>query len=417
MKTSRTKILFTGFAPNLTGKHVLISLGFLFFPWLWGKLRKGKYTAQAEQQLSTYLQSDVVLTDSGRSALYVALKALGVGEGDEVIVQAFTCIVVINAIKWTGATPVYVDIDESYNVHAEKIEQLITPKTKAIIAQHTFGTPANIREIQRIAKQHNIALVEDCAHALGVKTDGQMLGTFGDISMFSFGSDKVVSCVRGGAIATKNETTYKKCVELVEHLPHMPLMEVIRHLFHSIFFWIGKKIYKIKIGKMLLYTARKLRISSSIIDACEKRGEKPVCYPAKLPNALARILTIELSRVDAVNQHRKNIAKLYSAGLNNAHISKPQHSDESIYLRYPVRVTRPNHFIAQAKKQNIILGDWYQVIAAPKDADQSRINYTKDSCPDAQRATQEITNLPTNRHISERDAERIIQFCNNYVES
>ena len=120
-----------------------------------------------------------------------------IGEGDEVLVQAFTCVAVPNSVLWAQATPVYADIDATLNIDPIDVEKKITNRTKAIIVQHTFGIPADMDALVALAKKHNILLIEDCAHSLGATYKGKKVGTFGDAAFFSFGRDKVVSSVFG----------------------------------------------------------------------------------------------------------------------------------------------------------------------------------------------------------------------------
>ncbi|KXK11813.1 MAG: L-glutamine:2-deoxy-scyllo-inosose aminotransferase [Microgenomates bacterium OLB23] len=126
-------------------------------------------------------------------------------EGDEVLLQGFTCVAVPNAVVWNGLKPVFVDVDDHYNL-VDDLESYIGPNTKAIIVQHTFGIAANMKAIALAAKKHNLFIIEDCAHALGGMYASQPLGSFGDVSIVSFGRDKVVSSVFGGAALTKNKT-------------------------------------------------------------------------------------------------------------------------------------------------------------------------------------------------------------------
>lgn len=411
----RTKILFTGFAPNLTLRDVRTSLSYLLFPWKWSRIKEGQYTALAEKTLASYFGENysAVTYDSGRSALYAALKSLGVGEGDVVLVQAFTCVVVINAIKLTGATPEYVDIDETYNMDPTLLGKRLQSNTKAIIVQHTFGTPAQIESIIEIAKKHEIAVVEDCAHALGGRFQNKLLGTFGDIAMLSFGTDKVISCVRGGAIITKSQELLDVCQKIQKSLPPAPVKNILQELLYLPFFFIGKLTYGFIIGKWLLHAAKKIGITAKIIDDCEKQGIWPKHYPSKLPNALADILCDQIDDIDIVNEHRKKIAGRYHKEIKNDKIVKPIFNSISIGLRYPIQVENSKDFMLKAKQSGIILGDWYRNIVAPGDVNPQTTGYTEGSCPQAENAVKNIVNLPTERQLTMKDVDRIIDFCNS----
>lgn len=409
------KPLFTGFAPHITVRDTFIALSFLFLPWKWGKLRKGDAPKKVETWLENYFGNAKVYTfDSGRSALFCALKACGVGEDDEVIVQAYTCLVVINAIRWTGALPVFVDIRDDYTMDADDARKKITEKTKILIIQHTFGTPAQLDALVQLGKERDLKIVEDCAHSLGARHNGKLTGTFGDIGIFSFGSDKVISCVRGGGVVVNDDALAQKIQDYQSTLPLFPLGMLLQHLMHYPVFLKGRWLYNLGIGKLVLWLAQKLRVINRIIYPQEKKGEQISGFPSQLPNALAVILLQQLSELGALNQHRRTIARIYHDMIKNTIIEKPVWNDESIYVRYPMCVSDPKKLRNIAKREGIILGDWYDTVVAPKDSEQRVAVYQQGSCPHAEKRAACSLNLPTERHITKRDAERIAHLCTRY---
>ncbi|MBU2233847.1 aminotransferase class I/II-fold pyridoxal phosphate-dependent enzyme, partial [Patescibacteria group bacterium] len=258
------KTIFTSFSPNLTGRDTLIALKYLCLPWRWLSWQNGKYPAIVEKKLQKFFDVKFCnVFDSGRSALHFALKVLGAGDRVEVLVQAYTCVVVANAINWTGAKPIFVDIGEDFNIDPVDLVKKITAKTKILIIQHTFGLPAKLDEILAIAKQHNLKIIEDCAHSLGARYHGKLTGTFGNIGMLSFGSDKIISCVRGGALITNDNEISKKIKELNNKLPEPTLLKIIQHLLHYPAFYLSKPVYHLFIGKIILKLAKKLNIIRS----------------------------------------------------------------------------------------------------------------------------------------------------------
>ncbi|MEX0916491.1 MAG: aminotransferase class V-fold PLP-dependent enzyme, partial [Candidatus Spechtbacterales bacterium] len=145
-------------SPNVERDDVAQAVGTLLRG---GFLRKeGRHVHELTAELSLYFNgADIFLTNSGRSAMVTILRALGIGEGDEIIIQAFNCNAVVNPILWAGATPRYADIDESYNIDPAYVEQIITPQTRAIVAQHTFGVPAELDMLRAIADKHHLVLI------------------------------------------------------------------------------------------------------------------------------------------------------------------------------------------------------------------------------------------------------------------
>jgi len=419
------KPIFTGFSPNLTLSDTFTACGFLFLPWKWARLRSGEAPQKVEAWLQKYFGSKHAYTyDSGRTALHHALKACRVREDDEVLVQSYTCMVVSNAIIWTGAKPVYVDVGDDFNMDSANLEKKITDKSKVLIIQHTYGKPADLKRLIKIAKENNLKIIEDCAHSFGTKHDEKLLGTFGDIGMFSFGSDKILSCVRGGGLITSNKNIANKLTELQSRLPLSRRIKIIQHLLHYIIFSKGKPIYNLGVGKWVLGISKKLNLMNKIIYSPEKHGKQVLFYPSLLPNSLATILVKQFKTFEKVNKHRQEIAKLYNDKIithrvsvcsDNTKITKPEWSDESIWLRYTLLVDHPEKLHAQAKKQGIILGNWYNNVIAPKDIDLEKSGYKTGDCPNAEKLSSMSINLPTNRHTTTKDTEKIIKIVNRYL--
>lgn len=408
--------VFTGFLPNLLGKEVLMALSFVF-PWNWKKLQRGNDINALETQLKTFFGvSSVITFDSGRSSLQMALQALDIQKGDEVLLQAYTCCVVSNAVIWAGGMPVYVDIRQDFTMDPQDLEKKITPRSKVLIIQHTFGTPADLEALMTIAKKYNLKIVEDCAHVIGGSYKNKMLGTFGDIGMLSFGTDKSISCGRGGALITNDLVLAQTLKVQQEKLPHISKSTIVQQLFTMILFFISKPLYNIGIGKILLALMKQLHMSSRIIEQKEKRGESSTNYPAKIPNALALIALHQLEHLKTFNQKRIELSQKYLQNINNPLVKMPQLTHNIPFLRFPIRVKNPSKLHILAQKEGILLGDWYNTVIAPKDSDENKMGYVPGTCPTAERLSTESINLPTHIHITKKDQQKIIHLVNNYCE-
>lgn len=180
---------------------------------------QGKYITEFESSLANYHNLDYgIATSSCTTALHLALKALDIGPGDEVLCPDLTFIAPANMIVLSGAEPCLVDIDpETLAIDPDLIEKKINERTKAIIVVHQFGHAAPMDEIMVIAKKHNLKVIEDNAESIGGKYKGRLLGTFGDLSCFSFFGNKIITTGEGGAILTNNEELAIKCRELRDH--------------------------------------------------------------------------------------------------------------------------------------------------------------------------------------------------------
>jgi len=413
------KTIFTGFSPNLTLRDTSLAVSYLALPWKWLNITKGKNVSAVEREVEKYFNIKHCHTfDSGRSAIYFTLKALGIKSGDEVLVQAYTCMVVINAIKWTGATPVYIDVNDDFNLSVADLDKKISSTSKVLLVQHTFGLACDMDQVMDVAQKNNIIVVEDCAHAFGTRFNNQLVGTFGDAAILSFGADKVISSVRGGAVITNNELISIELKKYQENLPLSKIGKTIQHLMHYPVFFKGKLFYSFYLGKLILAFAKKANLINKIIYKEEKKGEQVSFYPAKYANALAGILLNQLKEVDQINLHRQEIAGYYDANLNNQKIVSPWlnkiKKENCIYLRYPLLVKHSAALRKYAKANGVILGDWYNSVIAPMDIDFTKTGYQSGSCPKAELLASQSVNLPTNRHINLKDAKRIVDLINKF---
>lgn len=172
-----------------------------------------------EEKFSSYIgRKYSVATSNGTTALHLAVTALGIKEGDEVIVPDLTFISPVNVVLYNRARPVLVDVEEeNWGLDPEKVRKAITPRTKAIIVVHLYGNPAKIAELKEIAEDKGIYLIEDCAEAHGAEYEGKKVGTFGDISCFSFYANKVITTGEGGMCLTDDEELYEKMLILRDH--------------------------------------------------------------------------------------------------------------------------------------------------------------------------------------------------------
>lgn len=165
-----------------------------------------------------------VAVNSGSTALWIALLALGIGPGDEVIVPGFTFIASISAIVYAQAVPVLAEIDRTFNLDPADVERKITPRTKAIMAVHLMGNPARMEELKAIAERHGLLLLEDCAQAFGASYKGRAVGSIGHIGAFSFNYAKVITAGEGGLITTDDDALYQRCFALHDQ-GHSPLRQ------------------------------------------------------------------------------------------------------------------------------------------------------------------------------------------------
>lgn len=231
----------------------------------------GKFVRRFEEQFSEFCETKfAVSSSSGTSALHLSLLALEIGVGDEVIVPSFTFISTANAVTFTGAKPVFVDSEPStWNINPVEIKKAITAKTKAIIPVHVYGHPANMTPILDIAREYNIAVVEDAAEAHGALYKGKKVGSLGDMGMFSFYGNKIITTGEGGMIVTDNNDLAEKIRILRDHG-----MDPNRRYWHSI---LG--------------------------------------YNYRMTNIQAALGVAQMERIDQIVEQKRRNADLYAKGL------------------------------------------------------------------------------------------------------
>ncbi len=202
--------------PQLNGNEYKYLMDAFLSTWI---SSTGKYIQRFEESFSEYCGVKYgVATSNGTTALHLALTALGIGKGDEVIVPDITFAATINAVLYTGATPVIVDIEEdSWCIDPDEIQKAVTPRTKAVIPVHIYGQPCDMEKICSIAQENNLYIVEDCAEAHGAEWGNKKVGSFGIISCFSFFGNKVVTTGEGGMCITDSEALNERMRILRDH--------------------------------------------------------------------------------------------------------------------------------------------------------------------------------------------------------
>ena len=415
------KPISVALSPNAFKEDVFLALSLIIFPWNCLKWKRGKAIEKLENKFKDYFKTEYAFSfASGRAGLFTILKSFNLENGDEVITQAYTTVAVPNAIIWAGAKPVYVDIDEdTFNMDAGKLEEKITPKTKAIIVQHTFGLSATIKEILEISKKYNLFVIEDCAHSLGAEYQGKRTGTFGDAAFFSFGRDKIISSVFGGMVVLNNQKIIPRFEKIYQDLLFPSKKWIFQQIFHPIAFAvILPSYYFLKLGQILLFIFQKIVLLSRAYLKIEKNGKMPENFPKKLPNALAKLALVQFEKLEKFNKHRIKIAEFYSKKIKekNINIKIPRifKDTKSVFLYYTIQTSQRDKILKIAKKNKIILGNWFSGAVGPQKVNLESVGYKKGDCPVAEKIGKMSLNLPTHYKISIKDAEKIVNFIKKY---
>jgi len=256
--------------PNLAGNELKYVSECILTGWV---SSAGKFVTEFEKKFSEFSGTTFgISSSSGTTALHLALAALGIGPGDEVIVPSLTFISTANAVVFTGATPVFVDSEsETWNIDATSIEEAVSDKTKAIIPVHLYGHPANMMHILEIARKYNLAVIEDAAEAHGALYKGKKVGSLGDLGVFSFYGNKIITTGEGGMIVTDDKDLAEKMRILRDHG-----MDPKRRYWHTV---LG--------------------------------------YNYRMTNIQAALGVAQMERIDQIVEQKRRNAALYNKGLQD----------------------------------------------------------------------------------------------------
>ncbi len=362
----------------------------------------------------------VSLFAKGRVALFSILRALNVRPGDEVIVPAFTCVAVPNAIVYGGAVPVYVDIDPStYTIDPAAVVAAIGPRTRVILAQNTFGLSADIDALHAIAARHGLTVVDDCTHGLGGRYGGRPNGLTTVLSFFSTQWSKPMSTGLGGfAIARQPATAalLRRLEEAAEE-PAAARVATLRMLL-----WASEHAGRgrlFRAGRAAYRTMSRLGVVPASSGREELSGiEMPDGFFARLSPWQAEIGSQRIRNLAHDVGWRQSIAARYTAFLvshDRTSAAEPPGVTHS-FLRYPLRVHDRARFVAAAERQAIDLGDWFVSPIHPITKGLDRWGYRAGTAPIAEAVCSEIVNLPTEPKLSERDVERVLEFLGTQLE-
>lgn len=350
----------------------------------------------------------------GRVAMYAILRALGVGDGDEVVLPGYTCVMDVNPVMYVGARPVYVDIEPvTYNMDVRLLEDRITPRTKVIIAQHTYGYPCDMDPILEIADRHGVTVVEDCCLAMGSRYRGKLCGTFGRAAYWSFQWNKPFTTGIGG-MATTNDaelagTIQALCEEYLQDSPRRAArtLALQRAVYNAIVYprttaWITR---------LFRWMTRKgLVVGSS--STCEFQPDMPEDFFMGMSAGQARAGLKAVRRIDRIIAHRRHMGSAYARLLSETGWDVPEIPEETdpVLVRYPVRVADKDKAVAEAPGAGVEIGTWFECPLHPIETPMEKYGYQNGQCPVAEQACREVINLPTHPRASEKSVRRGVEF-------
>jgi dTDP-4-amino-4,6-dideoxygalactose transaminase len=310
-----------------------------------GKVSTGEDSAEFAARFGRWLGFPHVFgTSSGRSAFQLALEALDLEKGREIIFPVFTFPVIPMVARLMGYRPVFCEVDPvTYNAGPEHVEAKITNRTGAVLATHLFGRPCPITELAELTRSRGIRLLEDCAHACGVRVNGRRAGTFGDVGIFSFAEGKNMPCFGGGAIATADEAIADRARKILEGTATVDTGSMVKQALSVWAKWLltrpvvfGLTAYpvlrlQLALGKPLMDSA----VGDELLDGLVGSASRIT----RMSNLQAALGVLQLQTVDAFNEGARRNANTLTENLGVVPMVRPPEiSDEHVYVYYPLTV-------------------------------------------------------------------------------
>lgn len=310
-----------------------------------------------------------VAVNNGTSALHLAMLALNIGAGDEVIIPANTFIATAWGVSYTGATPVFVDCDPAtWEIDPAKVEEKITPRTKAVVGVHLYGQPFDVDAIRNICNKHNLLLLEDAAQAQGARYKGKPVGGFGEMACFSFYPGKNLGATgEAGGITTNKEVYYQRLLSLRNH------------------------------GSVVRYYHEELG------------------FNMRMGGLEAASLRIKLRYLPSWNQRRQAIAKRYQQEIKNDAVQMQQQPEGhvSVYHLFVVTTADRDGLMNYLKAEHIHPGLHYPVSCHLQQA-YAHLNYKPGDCPNAEYLAAHCLSLPMYPEMTDEEVDRVINVMNAY---
>ena len=361
----------------------------------------GENVKEFEKEIANKIGVKHAITvGNGTDALIIALKSLGIKEGDEVITTDYTFFATAEAIRFVGATPVFCDVElDTYNIDPSQIEEKITDKTKAIICVHLFGNACKMDEVNDIAKRHNLYVVEDAAQAINSQYNGKNVGNLGDVACFSFFPTKNLGCFGDGGMITTNDDD---------------LATIIRAL----------KVHGSGENGMKAYAI----LNDEEVEVVEQNsGDNTVYNPLKYYNYLighnsrldeiqAAILRIKLKRLDEYTENRRSISHRYIEALKDTSLVMPTETDggKHVFHLFILQSENREEIESKLKEKGIATGTYYKVPMHLQKAFND-LGYKKGDFPNAEYLSERTFAIPLFPEMNDEEREYIINSIKEIV--
>lgn len=355
----------------------------------------------------------------GRVALYALLDAMGIGPGDEVVLQAFTCLAVVAPVLATGATPVFAEPDmATLGLDPASVERSISSRTRAVVVQHSFGIPADLVPILEIARRHDLYVIEDCAHTLVSTYDGLPVGTFGHAAFYSYEWGKPLVIGLGGAAVVNDPDLEKKLIANSRKWSNPPkwhrfAIDAQYLAFQTIFgtpaYWWARDFHRF-LGSV------GFPVSSFRTE--EFLGQASPDYRHRMDPAHRRRLARGLRSLHMDTVRREHLADRLGAALAARGFSGPVPLARShpVFVKYPLFIANKAEFLERARKDHVEIYDMFATPIHPMPSDRWQlVRYRAGSAPIAERLAHTVVSIPMHRRMTLRRVGKVVDYLSSHA--
>jgi perosamine synthetase len=355
---------------------------------------------------------------SARGALAACLSAANVGPGDEVLLTTFNCLAVPTSVLAVGAKPVYCDIDpRTMNLTPESVIAAISPKTRAIVVQHTLGSIAPVQEIGRQIHSRGILLIEDCALATGSIEHGLLVGSYGDAAIFSMELSKTLSVGWGGMLVVNNKGLALQVTESYHHIRELSFIRSLRMAFQAVICGVCYLPELYWIGKYVVALSYKLGMFMRSTPDAEYKGEVANDFISKLAGPQAALAVHQWSRLEEIaNSCADNAVRIRGLLIDLGYIPLGTFGCDiiSVSVRVPFLVVDRESIVEWFRLKGVELGSWFDGPLSPQ-PEVSIFDYERSNFPNASFIAEHIVNIPCHSRLTRVDIEYIKNIMSEYA--
>jgi dTDP-4-amino-4,6-dideoxygalactose transaminase len=352
----------------------------------------------------------------GRQALVILLKALGVESGNKIGVCAFTCLSVAEAVKVTGAIPVYLDVDENLCIDPNEILKYPVGSLKTVILQHTFGVPGRLDELLSACERVGASVIEDCAHSFGCYWKGVPLGRFGKGAIYSFQWGKPYTTGQGGILTVNSESLLSEVDKQIQMwaVPPTTKSEYFLSIKRIIFNLVGSS----RLQNYLRYAVRRLRASGLVKNPFEL-PDNFECYKGYIKfmgEMTAKAGLKKINNWDKLEKLRRHNCKAIEEQLKKMGLAIwPKQATSNItMLRYPLLISNKTEILNKAQQMGLDIAGWYNTPVHPLEAAYlEKVNYKNGSCPHAENMISKLVHFPTGYGVNQKIINSMLNVITN----